>query len=714
MANVDEMVVKWSMDSTNFNDGLTKINRSMKMVQSEFNATDSKLKNFGNTTDQLKNKQKYLSDTLELQKKKVESLRDSYEKAKEKTGANSKETENLSIKLNNAVSYYNKLQGELNTTNSELEKQGNKWYQLGQKIEGISNKLNTVGKKLSDFGKSMTTFVTVPLIGAGAASFEMASDLDESTNKVDVAFGSCADSIKKWSDSTLESYGIAKGTALDMASTYGDMATSMGLTDDEASNMAQSLVGLAGDLSSFKNISIDVANTALNSIFTGETESLKQLGIVMTQTNLNEFAMQQGMDKTIDKMSQSEQVQLRYAYVMAMTQNAQGDFARTSDGAANQQRIFTESLKELAATLGSTLLPIFTPIITKVNEWLQKFKSLSPETQNLIVKIGLIVAAVGPLITIVGKAMTLVKTVINIGKILKTVITTINAVLAANPIFLIIAAITGIIAGLVLLYKKCEWFRDGVNAIWEAIKNAFSSVWEFIKSIFMRAIENFKIQTEIIKTVWNTVCNSIKSVWDWICNGITSAINGIKSIWNGVCNFFGSAWNAVCNGIGSVFTGIKNTVVGIAQGMVNTVIRAINWCIGALNKISFDVPDWVPAIGGKTFGFNISKISEVNWLYKGGIIENPTILGGGIGVGDSYKGIGSNAEAVIPLDSMYANLRNIVRDENNSNQPIYVIVNVDNNMDSKAIGKAVTTQVKKEITRDTRNYSRAKGGLGIV
>jgi hypothetical protein len=167
--------------------------------------------------------------------------------------------------------------------------------------------------------------------------------------------------------------------------------------------MAESLVGLGGDLSSFKNIKIDVADTALTSIFTGETESLKQLGIVMTQQNLNEFARQKGMKKTVEQMTQSEQVQLRYAYVMDKTKNAQGDFARTSDGAANQQRIFTESLKELSATFGQNLLPVFTPVIAKMNDLLQKFGGLDQGTQQSILKFGAFAIAIGPVLTVISK-----------------------------------------------------------------------------------------------------------------------------------------------------------------------------------------------------------------------------------------------------------------------------------------------------------------------
>ena len=134
----------------------------------------------------------------------------------------------------------------------------------------------------------------MPLAAAGVASVNFSSDMQEAVNKVEVAFGNAADSVKSWSSTTLNSIGLAQGTALDMAALFGDMATSMGYSQDAAAQMSMALVNLAADLASFKNIGIDQASTALKSIFTGETESLKELGVVMTQANLEAYALAEG------------------------------------------------------------------------------------------------------------------------------------------------------------------------------------------------------------------------------------------------------------------------------------------------------------------------------------------------------------------------------------------------------------------------------------
>ena len=257
-------------------------------------------------------------------------------------------------------------------------------------------------KQAAELGKTMSTYVTAPLLAAGAASIKMASDFNESLNKVDVSFKSASGSVTEFAKTSLKSYGIASGTALDMASNFGDMATSMGLGVGEASKLSTSLVGLAGDMASFKNIRIDVAQTALNGIFTGETESLKRLGIVMTEANVKAYAFSQGITKQYDTMSQAEKVMLRYQYVMSVTKNAQGDFARTNENAANQMRMFGEGMKQLSAEIGQVMLPAVTSITKAANGMITGFSGASEGTKRFVVALGLIAAGTGPLLFLVG------------------------------------------------------------------------------------------------------------------------------------------------------------------------------------------------------------------------------------------------------------------------------------------------------------------------
>lgn len=335
---------------------------------------------------------------------------------------------------------------------------------FSKKMNDAQSKVAGTAAKFDKAGKLMTIGITAPLVAAGTAAFKMASDFNESKNKVEVAFGYMSDDVTAWSETTLKSFGLAQGTALDMAATFGDMGTSMGLSQKAAADMSKQMVGLAGDMASFKNMNIGEVNTALTAVFTGETESLKRMGIVMTQVNLEQYALSQGIKTQIKDMTQAELTTLRYNYVLANTANAQGDFERTGGGAANQMRILTESIKETAAKAGQVLLPIITPIIKKFGEWVQEFGKLNPEAQKTVLLVAGIAAAIGPVLVGVGgaiKAFTAVKTAIDLFKVTTVAATAaqggLNVAMAANPIGLVIAgivALTAVVVALIAIFNK--------------------------------------------------------------------------------------------------------------------------------------------------------------------------------------------------------------------------------------------------------------------
>ena len=280
------------------------------------------------------------------------------------------------------------------------------------KFTVLQSKLDRIGGKLSSFGAKWSLGVTTPIALSAKTAISAASDYEENLNKVDVAFGNSAQAVKDWADTATESFGLSKNQALEATSLFGDMATSMGLAQPAAADMATSMTGLAGDLASFKNIGIDQAMTALAGVFTGETESLKQLGIVMTEVNLEEFASRTG--QVYSEMSQAEKVQLRYNYVMAMSKNAIGDYARTSDGTANSLRTFQGSVDNLAIAFGQQLLPTITPLVQSATELINRFAALDPEFQQLIIKAALFAAALGPVAVAAGGVASGISKVISV------------------------------------------------------------------------------------------------------------------------------------------------------------------------------------------------------------------------------------------------------------------------------------------------------------
>lgn len=316
-------------------------------------------------------------------------------------------------------------------------------------------------QELNRIGAQMTKFTTVPIVGALTAAVKVAGDFSETLSKTEVVFGGMTDAVLDWSEKSIDAMGLAQSTALEMASTYGDMATGMGLAGSAAADMSMNMTQLAADIASFKNKSISEVNTALTGVFTGETESLKQLGIIMTQTNLQAFALEQGITKSLSAMSQAEQVQLRYAYVMAQSSNAQGDFARTGDSLNNQTRKLTETIKQLAKEFGGPLTDKVAGVAGALQSAAQWLSELDEGSKNTILNIGLMVAAAGPLLMVGGKLLTMI-----------TGLKTQLALLAANPISLIVGGSVAAIAALIAIANNAGKGLEKTSQTYQRLKNA--------------------------------------------------------------------------------------------------------------------------------------------------------------------------------------------------------------------------------------------------
>lgn len=233
----------------------------------------------------------------------------------------------------------------------------------------------------------VASMVVKSLANVANQAIELASDMDEVQNVVDTAFGSMAYKCEEFADIAIDQFGMSKLSAKQTASTYMSMAKSMGLSMDAASDMAIETAKLTGDVASFYNISTDLASTKLKSIFTGETETLKDLGVVMTEVNLKQYALANGYKTAYKDMSQAEKVALRYSFVMDALSDAQGDFAKTSDSWANQTRILSERWKELLSIMGGGLIRIFTPVIQVINQIMSALINLANAFANTIGKL---------------------------------------------------------------------------------------------------------------------------------------------------------------------------------------------------------------------------------------------------------------------------------------------------------------------------------------
>lgn len=241
--------------------------------------------------------------------------------------------------------------------------------QIVNQLTGASNK---AAKQATSIFSGMGKKIAAGLSIAAFTKFtkdclEVGSNVTEVQNVVDTAFKDLSGQADQWASNAMTNFGLSELSAKKYMGVFGQMSNAMGITGQAALDMAEDVTGLTGDVASFYNLGTDEAYTKLKSIWTGETETLKDLGVVMTQTNLDQYALNNGFGKTTAKMTEQEKVMLRYQYVTSALSNATGDFVKTQDSWANQTRILSLRFEQLKASLGKGFIALFTPILRGLN-----------------------------------------------------------------------------------------------------------------------------------------------------------------------------------------------------------------------------------------------------------------------------------------------------------------------------------------------------------
>ena len=245
-------------------------------------------------------------------------------------------------------------------------------------VSAIKQSFNGLGSAVKKIGLLIGgAFAVGKLVQFGKECVELGSDLAEVQNVVDVTFATMSDKVNEFAKNAMTSAGLSETMAKQYVGTFGAMSKSFGFSEAQAYDMSTALTQLTGDVASFYNISQDLAYIKLKSVFTGETETLKDLGVVMTQSALDQYALANGYGKTTSAMTEQEKVALRLAFVQKQLSAASGDFIRTSDSWANQVRVMQLQLQSLKATVGQGLINLFTPVLKVINILLGKLATLA-------------------------------------------------------------------------------------------------------------------------------------------------------------------------------------------------------------------------------------------------------------------------------------------------------------------------------------------------
>ena len=752
-------------------------------------------------------------------------------------------------------------------------------------VEKSVNGLTSAAKKLT--GILTAAFAVGKIVQFGKEAIELGSDVAEVQNVVDVAFGEMSYMVEDFADRAITSFGMSELAAKRTASTYMAMASNMGVTQQQAAEMSITLAGLTGDVASFYNISQELADIKLRSVFTGETETLKDLGIVMTQANLEAYALANGINKSIREMSQSEQLILRYNYVLDQLSLASGDFIRTQDSWANQTRILSMQWQQFMSIIGQALIQVLLPVVRTMNQIVSAlidiansfnaaitaiFGGANTQVQQTQAEVGGVAAGISEavdnqnaltdateetnkaqakslatfdeintlnsgsggaasaaggvgmgvsaftpvtsdtviesgaeskILSFIDKLKSAFKPfeqsfatafsyvssgvmqiwdliqgvwsdlkalgsplydwfstdlIAYINQFVSTVGTIVGGILDSVAMVLsdlwnlflfpalqqfitsILPALTQFstefISTIGVLFNEIKTFFDMIwkdalapalslisevwSGIWEGITNTWEQYGAPIFAKIRATLENIgdylrNVWETIVLPVWNNFMEVLDELWNehfeplwnnildfvavlidsaldiynefispivnWfvdtfgpaisdtvnaivdrigivvgtIADMVSGVIDRLKGIINFIAGVFTGDWERAWEGITQIFKGSWNTIVSFLEGAVNLIIDGINWMISRLNTIHFSVPDWVPLIGGNSFGFNIPKINEISIprLAQGAVIPpNREFLAV---LGDQSRG--NNIEAPEEL------IRQIVREE---------------------------------------------------
>jgi hypothetical protein len=416
---------------------------------------------------------------------------------------------------------------------------GSTGSRLGKVVGGVASVARRAALPMAALGVAA---------GAGIKSaIDSASNLNESISKVGVVFGGARREVLDWSNTAATAMGQSRQQALEAAGTFGNLFRAMGITEGEAAGMSTSMTQLAGDLASFNNVSPEDALLALRSGLVGEAEPLRKFGVQLSAARIEAQAMEMGLKKTKGEYDANAKAIAAYNIILEDTKLAQGDFERTSEGVANQQRITAAQFEDLKAKIGNAFLPVWQTMLGWFQRGITAFQAALPsiiafgkglvETVGNAFRevgkwIGSVWKAIGPLVMRLANELwgaiqkvwgiitkNLLPSLLHLWKAISPVLKVVGAVvaivlvLAAKALPLVVRAISGVInivAGLITaIGKVIEWVMKAVTWFGGKLVGAFDRVKNLGRSIFDPMMSAAKTVLNGILTLWNSTIGAI-------------------------------------------------------------------------------------------------------------------------------------------------------------------------------------------------------------
>lgn len=473
---------------------------------------------------------------------------------------------------------------EMSDLENAIESASEGTEDIADNMESFANETENANQKVMTFGDLLKSNIIGNLVAEGLQEasgaitdfvkngVELASNLQEVQNVVDTTFGAGATQIYEWSDAAAESFGMSSLSAQKFNGTLGAMLKSMGITDDAVMQMSTDMVGLAGDMASFYNLDVEQAFDKIRAGISGETEPLKQLGINMSVANLEAYALANGIETAYEKMSQAEQAQLRYNYLMSVTADAQGDFAKTSDSFANQQRILQLNLENLSATFGQAFLPHLNETITLINGKLPEAAPVIEKISSVLGEmLGFLIDNHEAVLAFVGGLAS-----ISVAATYPKIIASLNASLVSlkNTLATVNFATVGAVAGIAALITAAVALKDYIDDAAEEIETA--APMDGLTASCLESIEAMKKQRE----EFDKLTADMKSTEA----AETAQINKMQSLWEELQNYVDENGRVIAsNERASEIIGLLNNNYDMNIGYINGQIQGYSELAGSMD-----------------------------------------------------------------------------------------------------------------------------------
>lgn len=541
--NIKGLTVEINGETTGLEAALKNVSQATRDIDRELKEVERSLKLDPGNVVLLAQKQDLLREKIEQTKLRLDALRQAQERVKQMYEAGEIDE-----------GQYRAFQRDVETTRAKLDKYEKELADVGQASETASRKttgLRSAVKELArQVGATAGGFVLgQAIINVGQKAKDLlgdtigaASDLNEAISKVDVVFGDSAGRVQAWAQTAADAFGQSRLQALEAAGTYGNLLVAMGLTGDEAAKMSMRMVELASDLASFNNASPQEALDALRSGLVGETEPLKRFGVNLNEATLKAKALELGLWDGKDALDAGAKAQAAYAIILEQTKTAQGDFARTSDGAANKQRILQARMEDLKASIGQGLLPVYNALLTVVNKVVGFFNRMPGPMKAVVAVIAALAAGL---------------------TVLTPILAAFSAVqwAALAPVLAVVAAIGALVAIVIVCIKYHEQIKAALIAAWNAIKGAMIAAWNAIKGA-AEAVWG------ALKSFFSTIWDGLQAAWDAVWGALSGALQAVwgglkaagETIWNGLKSFFEAIWNGLQAAWDAVWGAIKSVL----------------------------------------------------------------------------------------------------------------------------------------------------------